>query len=108
MESATPALDASAEPARDAAPVLDETELSPTTSIFKVLLTIGIALLLGLILNARSIVHDAAGMPDGIMRNATLYVGDKALSVADATHLTWPRDQLDSALGNTAQPDIPP
>jgi hypothetical protein len=94
--------------ALDAAPAEDIAELSPTTSIFKVLLTIGVALLLGLILNARSIVHDAAGMPDGIMRNATLYVGDKALSVADATHLTWPRDQLDSALGNAAQPDIPP
>jgi hypothetical protein len=94
---------------RGAIPVAgDDAALSPTTSIYKVLLTIAIALLLGLILNARSIVHDAAGMPDGVVRDATLYIGDKALSVADATHLTWPRDQLDTALGNSAQPDIPP
>lgn|GEM_PF-2127128 len=82
--------------------------VSPTTSIGKVLLAIGVALLLGLILNARSIVHDAAGMPDGQMRDATLYFGDKALAFAEATHLTWPRDEIDSLLGNDPQPSVPP
>jgi hypothetical protein len=81
---------------------------SPTTSIRKVLVTIGMAFLLGLLLNARSIVHDADGMPDGPMRSGTAFAGGIALTLASATGLAWPRDQIDAALGNSTQPVIPP
>ena len=82
--------------------------LSPTTSIQKVLLTIGIALVLGLLLNARSIRHDADGMNDGVPRDVTIHVSDVALWISGHTGLTWPRDRIDAALGNTIQPSIPP
>ncbi len=85
-----------------------ESTLSPTTSIQRVLLTIGIALVLGLLLNARSIRHDADGMDDGFARDMTVRVGDTALWISTHTGLSWPRDQIDAMLGNTIQPSIPP
>ncbi len=42
------------------------------------------------------------------MRNATLAVGNFALRIADFTHLTWPWDEVQSALGRRPQPAIAP
>ena len=81
---------------------------SPTSSLGRVFLTIAISLVLALIVDARSIVHAGAGMPDGPVRTATLTIGYGVLHVAEATHLVWPRDQLDAALGRRYQPATPP
>lgn len=81
---------------------------SPTTSIQKVLVAMATCLLLALLLNARAVVHDTEGMPDGLARTVLLAIGQRALSIAEATHLTWPRDLLDAALGHSAQPAVPP
>ena len=42
------------------------------------------------------------------MRSATLAVGNFALRIADFTHLTWPWDEVQSALGRGPQPAIAP
>lgn len=81
---------------------------SPTTSIGKVVSTLLIATVLAVILDARGIVHSGHGMQDGPMRTGTLEVGNAALRVASFTHLTWPWDALQAALGRQTQPSIAP
>lgn len=84
---------------------LDE---SPTTSVGRVVITLLISMVLAAILGARGIVHSGNGMQDGPMRTATLAVGNFALRIADSTHLTWPWDEVQSALGRQPQPAIAP
>jgi hypothetical protein len=81
---------------------------SPTTSIGKVVTTLLIAMVLAVILDARGIVHSGNGMQDGPMRTATLAAGNFALRIADFTHLTWPWDEFQAALGRQQQPAIAP
>lgn len=83
-------------------------DASPTTTVWRMLLAVCIALLLGLLLNARHIVRDTAEMQDGPIRSLLLAVGQPALQLAEATHLVWPRDQLDAVLGRAPQPTVPP
>ncbi|MBV9282713.1 MAG: DUF459 domain-containing protein [Chloroflexi bacterium] len=85
-----------------------ETPSSPTTSIWRVLLALAICLLLAVLLDARGIVHSASGMPDGPMRTASMALGRTAVQVAALTHLDWPWDRLQSALGREPQPAVPP
>ena len=84
---------------------LDE---SPTTSVGRVVTTLVISLVLAVLLGARGIVHSGNGMHDGPMRAATLAVGNFALRIADFTHLTWPWDEVQAALGREPQPAIAP
>src|SRR5947209_13378155 len=84
---------------------LDE---SPTTSVGHVVTTLLVSMVLAVILGARGIVHSGNGMQDGPMRSATLAVGNFALKIADFTHLTWPWDEVQSALGRQPQPAIAP
>ncbi len=81
---------------------------SPTTSIQKVLATLGIGISLALILGARGIIHAGNGMEDGTERNVTLAIGNAALDVGDVFHASWPWDEAEDALGRTSQPAIPP
>lgn len=81
---------------------------SPISPVRQVLLAVYVAMILGLLLNARSIERDANQMPDGLMRSTTLLAGRAALWVADPLRLTWPRDQIDTALGNQPQSAVPP
>ncbi|MCL4508735.1 MAG: DUF459 domain-containing protein [Chloroflexi bacterium] len=81
---------------------------SPTSPLSKVLLAIGIAFLLGILFDARSMVHAGQGMSDGPARIVTLDVGRAALAVAKVTHLTWPRHQLDALLGHQTAPSVSP
>lgn len=92
---------------RGVAPVRDLNE-SPTTSIGKVVATLLISMMLAVILDAPGIVHSGNGMQDGPMRTATLAVGTFALRIADFTHLTWPWDEFQAALGRQQQPAIAP
>lgn len=81
---------------------------SPVCTIRQLMMATYLALVLSLLVDARSIVRDAGEMPDGIMHSATLLIGHTALRLADPLHLTWPRDRLDIALGSAPQPAIPP
>jgi len=81
---------------------------SPTTSIWRVSISLATGLLLALLLDARGVVHSGEGMPDGPVRSVTLAVGSKALWAAEAAHLTWPWDHLQAALGRSVQPSTPP
>lgn len=81
---------------------------SPTTSIYHVLASLVIALLLSMLLDARGIVHAGNGMPDGFARKATLAVGNAALRVDAFAHLTAPWDDLQAALGRKTQPAAAP
>ncbi len=81
---------------------------SPTTSIGHVVATLLIAMVLAVILDAPGIVHSGNGMQDGPMRTGTLAVGKFALRIADFTHLTWPWDRFQAALGRRQQPAIAP
>jgi hypothetical protein len=84
---------------------LDE---SPTTSIGNVALTLLIAMVFAVVLDARGIIHSGNGMQDGPMRTGTLAVGNFALRVAEFTHLTWPWDEFQAALGRQQQPTVAP
>jgi lysophospholipase L1-like esterase len=70
--------------------------------------TLLIAMGLAVILDARGIVHSGNGMQDGPKRSATLAVGNFALKIATFTHLTWPWDEVQTALGRQHQPAIAP
>ncbi|MDQ2743726.1 MAG: DUF459 domain-containing protein, partial [Chloroflexota bacterium] len=83
-------------------------EPSPTTSIYRVLLALVVALLLTLPVDAHGIVHAARGMPYGPFRGMTLGAGDVGLQVDRAVHLDWPWDHLYTALGKHLQPSTPP
>ncbi len=79
-----------------------------TTSLQNVLVTMATCLLIALLLNARAVVHDSMALPDGMARTVLLAVGQGALTVAQATHLTWPRDRLDALFGHAPQPAVSP
>ena len=86
----------------------DDPNRSPTTSIYRVLITLTTALLISMVFDARGIVHSGNGMPDGPQRSAALVVGRTVVRLAEAVHLTWPWDRLQSALGRSSQPALPP
>lgn len=92
---------------RGVAPARDLEE-SPTTSIGHVALTLLISMVFAVVLDARGIIHSGNGMQDGPMRTGTLAVGNFALRVAEFTHLTWPWDDIQAALGRQPQPAIAP
>lgn len=79
-------------------------EPSPTTSIWRVLLTFVIGASLALLFGARGLVHAGQGMEDGYMRQATLAVGERIVQFSDRANLTWPWDQAEIALGRHMEP----
>ncbi|HXT38374.1 MAG TPA: DUF459 domain-containing protein [Chloroflexota bacterium] len=80
----------------------------PTTSVWKLLLSLVIGLVLTVILGARGLIHAGNGMDYGTERDITLSVGNAALRIETALHLTFPWDQAEIALGRAPQPALPP
>ncbi|MGH2411000.1 MAG: DUF459 domain-containing protein, partial [Chloroflexota bacterium] len=80
----------------------------PTTTVGKLLLSLAIGLVLAVILGARGLIHAGNGMEYGTKRDITLSVGNAALRIEEALHLTFPWDQAEIALGRAPQPALPP
>jgi hypothetical protein len=88
--------------------VPQERELSPTTSIWHVLLTAAIGFSLALLFSGRGLVHSAQGMTDGPMKRLTLSVGQMVAGAADRFGGNAPWDRAQAALGRKTQPALPP
>lgn len=86
----------------------DPDEARPTTSVGKLLLSLAIGLAVAVILGARGLIHAGNGMEFGTKRDVTLAVGNAALHIEEALHLTFPWDQAEVALGRAPQPALPP
>src|SRR5207245_1094250 len=82
--------------------------LSPTTSIWHVLLTATIGFSLAILLSGRGLVHSAQGMADGPMKRITLSVGQAVVKAADRFGANVPWDRAEVALGRDTQPALPP
>lgn len=83
-------------------------ELSPTTSVTRLFITLAIALVVSVLFTARGIIHSGEGMASGPAQTVTLTVGHAALGAAEFMHLTGPWDQVEVALGHKSQPALPP
>ncbi|MGH2443777.1 MAG: DUF459 domain-containing protein, partial [Chloroflexota bacterium] len=82
--------------------------VSPTTSLWRVLLTLAVGLLVAALLSARGIVHAGQGMSDGTERTVTLDAGQALLNAGSAVHLTWVWEQIAAARGFHTQPAMAP
>lgn len=82
--------------------------LSPTTSVARLLLTLVIAAVVAVLFTARGIIHSGEGMDPGPAQTVTLAIGHGALDAAKFMHITGPWDRVEAALGHKTQPALPP
>lgn len=85
-----------------------DSNLSPTTSVTRLLLTLVIAAVVAVLFTAQGIIHSGEGMDPGPAQTVTLAIGHGALDAARFMHITGPWDRVEAALGHKTQPALPP
>lgn len=85
-----------------------EGEISPVTSLSRLLLTLAVAAIVSVLFTARGIIHSGEGMAAGPAQTLTLTIGHAALGAAQFMHVTGPWDRFETALGHKTQPVLPP
>ncbi len=79
--------------------VAGEAETSPRVGLVHVLVTLMTTLVVLAVIDAGSLMNGAKAMDPSWQRTVTLVVGQPALVLARVTHLDWPHNALDAALG---------